>query len=239
MSGMKREKPIRLSRRMQAVAGLVPEGTAVVDVGTDHGYIPIYLIRQKIADRVLALDVRKGPLERAAGNIEDCGLSGQIKTRLSDGLKEVAPQEVDGVILSGMGGLLMIRILSESRPVVDGFSYLVLQPQSETGKLRRYLTQTGLRIMTEDIVEEDGNYYPMMRAVPGQTESYEEFEYEYGKIQLQQHTRILKQYLLKEQDKRKRLLARLSTGEETGRTRARQDELKGELTLLSRALDCL
>ncbi len=238
MSERKSSGPIRLSGRMQAVADLVPEGTVPADVGTDHGYIPIYLVQQKIADRVLALDVRKGPLARAAGHIEEYGLTGQIKTRLSDGLAAVSPQEVDGVILSGMGASLMIRILCESRPVVDSLKYLILQPQSEIEKLRRYLTQTGLRIRIEDMVEEDGKYYPMMRVNPGETESYEEFELYYGKIQLQQHPRILQQYLLKEQDKRERLLAQLA-GEDGGRTRARQEELKRELARLSLALACL
>ncbi len=235
MSKKENQGRVRVSGRMQAVAELVPKGSVAADVGTDHGYIPIYLVQQQIADRVLALDLRKGPLARAKRHIEACGLTDVITTRLSDGLKEVVPGEVDTVILSGMGGPLMIRILDESRAVVDSVSYLILQPQSETDQVRRYLAETDLRIEAEDMVEEDGKYYPMMRAVPGTPEPYEEVEFYYGKKLLEEQNPVLKQYLQKEQDKRARLLVQLSASENDN-TRARICELEAELTLLRAAL---
>ena len=108
---------MELSKRLQAVADLVTEGASVADIGTDHGYIPIYLIEHHIAEKVIALDINRGPLERARMHIVGHGLKEKIETRLSDGLEKVLPGEVDTMIAAGMGGGLVIKILMEGRTV--------------------------------------------------------------------------------------------------------------------------
>ncbi len=227
---------VRLSDRMLAVAHLVPRACTAADVGTDHGYIPIWLVENQIVEKVLALDNKEGPLKRAVGHIRESGCDQKIETRLSDGLKEVSPEEVDTVVISGMGGPLMIRILEEARDVVDALQYLILQPQTEIADVRRYVTGTGFRIVQEDMVEENGKFYPMMLAVPGQAESYDEVEYAYGKKLLQMRHPVLKRYLQKEQRKLEQLLARLSEEKDSDDTRQRKTELKQELALLEKAL---
>ena len=102
---------MELSKRLYAVAGLVTEGASVADIGTDHGYVPIYLVINNIASKVIAMDINRGPLERARMHIIGHGLKGKIETRLSDGLKEIEPFEVEGMIAAGMGGGLVIKIL--------------------------------------------------------------------------------------------------------------------------------
>ena len=104
---------MELSKRLYAVAGLVTEGASVADIGTDHGYVPIYLVESGIASKVIALDVNQGPLHRARMHIVGHGLGDRIETRLSDGLAMIRPGEVETVIASGMGGPLTIRILQE------------------------------------------------------------------------------------------------------------------------------
>ena len=128
---------MELSKRLQAVADLVTEGASVADIGTDHGYIPIYLIEHHIAEKVIALDINRGPLERARMHIVGHGLKEKIETRLSDGLEKVLPGEVDTMIAAGMGGGLVIKILMEGRTVADALDTMILQPQSEIGKVRR------------------------------------------------------------------------------------------------------
>ena len=130
---------MELSKRLYAVAGLVTEGASVADIGTDHGYVPIYLVKNKIASKVIAMDINKGPLERARMHIIGHGLKGQIETRLSDGLKNLEPGEVDAFIAAGMGGGLVIKILEDSKEVVEQLKFAVLQPQSEIAKVRKYL----------------------------------------------------------------------------------------------------
>lgn len=151
---------------MQAVAAFVPKNTVACDVGCDHGFVSIYLVQQKICPKVFAMDVKKGPLERAREHIQEYGLEDYIPTRLSDGLSAIKPEEaedsIDGAIIAGMGGRLVVKILSDSLDKVRKMSYLVLQPQSELVFVRKWLRQQGFFITDEDMVLEDGKYYPIL-----------------------------------------------------------------------------
>lgn len=135
----------------------------VADIGCDHGYVSIYLVESGIAGRAIAMDVRKGPLSGAASNIHDYGLSDCITTRLSDGLKALEPGEADAIIIAGMGGKLMMRILEEGDPVALGACYGVLQPQSDLGEFRKYLRDKGYVILDEKVILDDGKYYFPMK----------------------------------------------------------------------------
>lgn len=192
-----REK--KLSKRMQAVADLVTPGLRVADVGCDHAYVSIYLVEQEIASKCLAMDVNKGPLERAQVNIRAHGLEDRIETRLGSGLEPAVPGEVDAVLMAGMGGILMRDLLQTSREVSQSLQEWVLQPQSDIDLVRRYIRESGFRIVEENMVEEDGKYYPMFRAIPGQ-ETAEELPWQqvydlYGKLLLTGRHPVLKEFL--------------------------------------------
>lgn len=154
---------MQLSKRLRAVADLVPGGTVLADVGTDHAYIPIALVEEGKIPRALAMDINQGPLTRAEENIKAHGLEEKIETRLSDGLEKIKKGEADTVLIAGMGGLLTVRILSSKREVLGGAT-LVLQPQSDLPSVRGWLAEEGYAITAEDLVLEDGKYYQMMRA---------------------------------------------------------------------------
>lgn len=158
-------RPVTLSERLRTVADMVTEGNRVCDVGCDHGFVPIYLIQQKISPKVLAMDLRKGPLRAAREHVAAYGLEEKIETRLSDGLHNYKNGEADTLVCAGMGGGLMMRILSEDREKTASFQELILQPQSEIEKFRRFLRESGLRILDENILEEDGKFYQVIRAV--------------------------------------------------------------------------
>lgn len=153
-----------LSNRMAAVAHLVPTGVTACDIGCDHGFVAIYLVEEKICPKVVAMDINQGPLLRAKEHIESVSLSTYIDTRLSDGLEKLRPGEVSCMIAAGMGGRLIVKILSDYPEKVDDIRYLVLQPQSELSFVRKYLRDRGYRIRREDMVFEDGKFYPMMLA---------------------------------------------------------------------------
>lgn len=159
-----REK-IVLSDRLQAVASFVSPGCSVCDVGCDHGFVPIYLVQQGISPKALAMDIRKGPLQQAREHVAACGLDRYIETRLSDGLKAYRAGEADALICAGMGGKLMMRILEEDKEKTDSFKELILQPQSELQKFRAFVRGQGYRFVDENIIEEDGKFYPMMKVV--------------------------------------------------------------------------
>ncbi len=226
---------MELSKRLRAVAGLVEEGASVADIGTDHGYIPIYLAENGICAKVFALDIRIGPLERAKFHIAKAGLESQIETRLADGLSGMEPGEADTMIAAGMGGSLVIKILSLSPDVTESLKTLILQPQSEISSVRRYLNANGFRITAEDMVEENGKYYPMMKAVHGPGEPYKEAEYLYGKRLLEGRHPVLLAFLYRERRIKKELLKRLE-GRGGKRAGLRAQELKRELILVEEAL---
>ena len=194
-----------LSKRLQAVADLVTPGMRLVDVGTDHAYIPIYLTQNGVVPSAIAMDINKGPLERADAHIRAYGLDGKIITRLSDGLVNLKKEEADTMIAAGMGGGLVIHILDEDLAKSRTLKELILQPQSELAKVRGYLEEHAFCIVAEDMVKEDGKYYPMMKVVPAeQTGLYEkgvpatEEELEYGRILLEKAHPVLGEYLRKE-----------------------------------------
>ena len=158
-----------LSKRMAAVARLVPCGVSACDIGCDHGFVAIYLVREHICPRVIAMDINRGPLSRAREHIESAGLSSYIETRLSDGMEKLNIGEAECIIAAGMGGRLTVKILNDFPEKRKSLRYLVLQPQSELAFVRRYLRSEGLVIRKEDMVLEDGKFYPMMLAEVGET----------------------------------------------------------------------
>lgn len=160
-------RPVTLSERLRTAAHMVTAGNVVCDVGCDHGFVPVYLVQQGISPRVLAMDLREGPLRAAREHVAAYGLEGQIETRLSDGLHNYKIGEADTLICAGMGGGLMMRILEEDREKTASFRELILQPQSEVEKFRRFLRKSGCRILDEEMIGEGGKYYQVIRAVCG------------------------------------------------------------------------
>ena len=166
---------VQLSMRLCAIAGMVTKGNRLADVGCDHGYLSIYLVEERIVPSAIAMDVRPGPLSRARENISRYGLEDYIETRLSDGLTKLEPGEGDTLVIAGMGGPLMERILNEGAKVREGFQELILQPQSDLPHFRHFLSEIGWEIVREEMIKEDGKFYPMMKAV--RRESGEQFAY--------------------------------------------------------------
>lgn len=154
-----------LSDRMLAVVGLVQPCNAIADIGCDHGYVAMELIRRHICDKVIAMDINRGPLEQAKSNIREYGMQEYIETRLSDGTEALQNGEVDGIVCAGMGGKLIIHILTQNEELTKGLQQLILQPQSEIYEVRNFLREAGYRIDKEDMICEDGKYYPMMHVV--------------------------------------------------------------------------
>ena len=154
---------IILSNRMQALTDMVTPGTVITDVGCDHGFVSVYLVQKGLSPRVIAMDVRSGPLERAREHIREYGLQDRIETRLSDGLHGLKTREANGMICAGMGGPLMEKILTEGREQAKEFRELILQPQSEIPHFRTFLMEEGYLLMDENIIYEEGKYYFMMK----------------------------------------------------------------------------
>lgn len=194
---------IRLSKRLQMSADYVRRGCAAADVGCDHAYMAIYLVQNRIAGRVIAMDINEGPLSRARQNVIQYGLEERIEIRRSDGIRELRPGEADTLLCAGMGGRLMIRILSEGREAADAAEEWILQPQSELLQVRRYIRESGYRIADESMCVEEGKYYISLHAVK-QDGSFREpredrLGDQFGRPLLDRRDPVLRQFLLKEE----------------------------------------
>lgn len=194
---------VKISNRLMTAAALVTQGYTLADVGTDHGYIPIYLLQQKKIPAAIAMDINEGPLERAKEHIALYGLQAYIQTRLSDGVAALKPGEVEAVLIAGMGGGLVMHILKNGEKVCQSAKELILQPQSEIEHVREFLREEGYAILAEDMVLEEGKFYPMMK-VQYQGEKAQKASEElklsdlYGGLLLQNRHPVLKTFLEKE-----------------------------------------
>lgn len=189
---------MKLSKRLETIASLVPSGSVVADIGTDHGYIPIFLVSEGISPSAYAMDVRKGPLKRAEEHVREAGLENQITLRLSDGLRELKAGEADTVVIAGMGGELICRILEEGRHVWETTKRLILSPQSEPAAVRHYLEVHGFVILQEKMLREDGKYYVVMEAGHGTMQLGKPCFYLFGRELIQKRDPVLAEFLKKE-----------------------------------------
>ncbi|MGM9679902.1 MAG: class I SAM-dependent methyltransferase [Eubacteriales bacterium] len=160
---MSHDETIVLSRRLSAAASFVRKGSVVADIGTDHAYLPIYLVEKGITPFAVASDVRQGPLDRANAHISACGLTSQIKTVLSDGLCGIETYKPDDILICGMGGELIASILNASDYVKNPSVQLILQPMTMAHRLRYDLCRHGFRILDEELVlEKDAKLYQIL-----------------------------------------------------------------------------
>ncbi len=153
----------QLSERLQTVADMVTEGRTVADIGTDHGFVPIYLIGTGKASRVIAMDVRSGPLDRARSHVIEYNYESKIECRLSDGMEKLLPGEAQTITCAGMGGPLMQKIIENGNPRELGITEMILQPQSDILQFRKYLRDNDYEIVDEQLILEEGKYYMPMK----------------------------------------------------------------------------
>lgn len=225
---------MRLSKRLETIASFVRRGSIIADIGTDHGYIPIRLVKDGTVPRAIAMDVRSGPLERAAAHVKAHGLEEKIELRLSNGLNKLKPAEADTAIIAGMGGELICRILSEGSHVLNSLNTLILSPQSELSGVRRFLEQAGFTIIRETLVKEDGKFYFVMEAEPGTMQLEKPWYYEYGACLIHEKDPVLLEYLEKELSSVKEIINTLKqrTTESTAR---RLEELLDRQSMIEEA----
>ena len=174
-----------LSERLMSALPYLTKGGAVIDVGTDHAYLPIYLVGEGFSSRALACDINRGPIDSAARNVALAGLGNQIDTLCTDGLHHTQEYEPDDILIFGMGGELIIRILSEAPWVKNSSIGLVLQPMTRAHLLRAWLLENGFEIVGETITLEDRYYQTIAARYSGKSEEYTEEELLLGRLNIQ------------------------------------------------------
>ncbi len=177
-----------LSERLEKIAGLVDCDARIADIGTDHGYLSIFLEKNKRAKKIIACDINEKPLACARKNIEKAGCC-KIETRLSDGFGGIDKDEIDIAVIAGMGGEVIAGILSRAEWIKDSRYSLILQPMTSAHELRRYLYNNNFEIVTESAVFDTGKIYTVIKAVfRGSPKQYNECDLYIGKLNPENQT---------------------------------------------------
>lgn len=151
-----------MDQRLETVASAVRKGSRVADIGTDHAYLPIALVKRGICPSALACDIRKGPLENAKRSVAEARLTDAIDCRLGDGLAPIAAEEADDIVIAGMGGETIVAILQACDWIADARYRLILQPMTRIEELRRYLLTHGFEIEREDVAHDSKHWYTVL-----------------------------------------------------------------------------
>lgn len=201
----------------------------IMDVGTDHGYIPIELIKRNIAEKVIASDINKDPLKKAKLNISLEGLSSKIDLRLGGGLEPLKDNEAQGILIAGMGGNLIRDILENDISKVKNIDYLILQPAQNPEVLREYLYSGNYEVIDEDICLDEGKFYELFKVKYKENNStkLEDIFYEISPLLLKKKSEVFKQYLEEKAAKYKKVSSFIK--DETEHALARKEELNNKV----------
>lgn len=187
---------MNLSERLMHIIDFIPQSTCLADIGTDHGFIPIYAILNSITEYAIASDINPGPVKVAKKNITKHGLSDKIQTRIGPGLSTLKASEAETIVIAGMGGILIADIIEENIKIARSASTLILQPVQYPEVLRKYLLTSNFNIIDEDIVKDENKYYYIIKAISEPAKEYEKDAYYYtGKKLVEKGNPLLKEYL--------------------------------------------
>ncbi len=221
---------MKINKRLMAIAELVDDGSNLIDVGCDHALLPIYVMEHKKNITAIASDKLPGPLEQAKKNIKAANLENKIKVQLSDGIKDLDDQ-TDTIVISGMGGQLMIGIFKYQMEKLKNIKTIILSPNNDQSMIRSFLLKHGFILVDEMMVEDAGHIYLGMKFQKGK-KHYSRQELYFGPILLEKRGELFDKYYQKELE-RKRILIKLLPK----KYRYRRFQVKNEITLLEKTLE--
>lgn len=229
---------IRLSQRLQALANLVPSGMRVCDVGTDHAFLPCYLVMEGISPRAIGVELNRGPYDTAWRTVRAYSLEDKIEIRLGNGLQPLLEGEADVIIIAGMGGAGMVDILEGSPLVVEGALRLILQPMNGAELLRAWLCEKGWLISAEDLVEDDGRIYQVIAVGKGNQNTLSSMELIYGPLLIKQRHPLLLESVKKDRLSLQDILCHLAKSESED-AKDKTFEIKKRIRLIKELEECL
>lgn len=188
---------MKLTNRLLKIASLVTPNKRLADIGTDHGYIPVYLLNKNIINFAILADINKGPLENARKEVKMNKLEDKVALRLGSGIEVLECGEVDEIIIAGMGGILIGDLLEANKEVAHQTERLILQPMQAQDELRKYLFNNGYEILEEYLEKEDFRLYEIIVAkyTGKNTEVEDEIYYEIGKKLLENKDELFVEFI--------------------------------------------
>ncbi|MDO5028504.1 MAG: class I SAM-dependent methyltransferase [Bacillota bacterium] len=227
-------KDIILDQRLQAVVDLLGHGHTVVDVGCDHGYVANYLVENDLAEKVYASDVSEPSLRKNQRFAYLRGNEDRVISVLGDGLRPLKGKDFDTVIIAGMGGDLIIKILQDSFDQIKDKT-LILQPMTQRSGLRKYLVANGFKIQRETIVRDKNKFYEIFKAVPGE-DLGSSCDYAFGQNLIEEKDPVLKEYLLFLLKKNQNYIKKAAMSK-TAKGQERRQYLENEIELYKELLN--
>ncbi len=223
---------MKLTPRLQAMAELIPPGSIVADIGTDHAYLPVYLVLNKISRRVVAVDLNQAPLQQAKETVAAFNCLQEVDLRLGNGLHAIKEADkIDIVVIAGLGGKSIAAILRDGRHLLKGVQQLILQPMSEEGDLRLFLARNGFALAHETLAREGRRIYEIILAKVGQEQETDLFRLSFGPRLLEQKPPLLSVFLEEKIRKLKIIYHSLQ--------RAEKDDVSLKLQEVEREIYCL
>jgi tRNA (adenine22-N1)-methyltransferase len=203
---------LKLDNRLRALANMTPPGKRIADIGTDHAYLPVCLMKEGRISSAIAADINKGPCMAAQKTVKDAGLQRFIETRMGDGLAVISPGEADILVIAGMGGGNIVSILSEHPHTTSSFERLIVQPMTGAALVRRYFSQNGWQIVDEELVlsEKEDKFYQIIAAEKGYAPDYESILEEIGPLLWERRHPHLKKFLAGELSHLKNVAANMA-----------------------------
>lgn len=226
----------QLSDRLAAVASFIPNGALLADIGSDHAYLPCFLVKAGKIQRAIAGEVVKGPYESAARNVQREGLTDVITVRLADGLMAINDEDgVDTVTIAGMGGPLIVSILENGKDKLSAVSRIIAQPNINAKVIREWAVSNGWLIADEAILKEDGKIYEVLVLEKGHAR-YEELELLVGPFLIQRKSEVFVEKWEREVQEWKRVLQLMENAEETEMIRSKKAQLRRQIELIGKVL---
>lgn len=231
---------MNIGDRLEAIGKLVPQGCVLADIGTDHAYLPVWLLEQGKIARAIAGDIAEGPCLAAKNTVSMHGMKGKVEVRLGSGLKVLQAGEADCIAIAGMGASTMIEILEADMPLAVEAKRLVLQPMAGAASLRKWLCQNGWCIVAEDLVADGRHLYEIIVAERGESASFSDAALEIGPQLMEAKHPLLAQQFAKQINNYKKLLTSMGKSEQA---RASEkylawEKLVQELEVLADACNC-
>ena len=231
---------MNIGDRLEAIGKLVPQGCVLADIGTDHAYLPVWLLEQGKIASAIAGDIAEGPCLAAKNTVSMHGMKGKVEVRLGSGLKVLQTGEADCIAIAGMGASTMIEILEADMPLAVEAKRLVLQPMAGAASLRKWLIQNGWCIVAEDLVADGRHLYEIMAVERGESEAFSDAVLEIGPSLIEAKHPLLAKQFARQINNYKKLLANMGKSEQA---RASEkyiawEKLVQELEALADACNC-
>lgn len=215
-----KKNPIKLSKRLQAAAGFAREGGFVADVGTDHAYLPLWLLLEGRIRGGVVSDIHQGPIDRAAAHIRQYGAEGRLTPILCDGLTALEGYRPEDIFILGMGGELIARIIDDAPMTKRTGVRMILQPMTHPERVRAFLSENGYTIADETLVKEDKIYQILVAEYTGVSEPLDELSLHFGKKNLLRRDPLLLELLCRWEG----ILTRRKEGKRTAGEPADEEE---------------